>query len=159
LCKLVQTHPYGLIHGGTLSVKEWQRWYNEVAEALEPLERTVHEAHAAEEADGQVHSEIDPQTPPTAVEADVVDLDMAALLEPAELSTLDSDRVNMLRLRKRYYSDALAFIASVAKAVPMIADLLTSKVKSEALEAMEFFCIAHEYNIEGADVRVNATLA
>lgn len=80
-------------------------------------------------------------------------VDLAALTDPNELKSLDADQITLLRLQKRYYGDALSFIATIGKAVPLIADLLTSKVKSEALEAMDFFCVAHEYNIQDAEVR------
>ena len=34
LCKLLETHPFGALHGGTLNLSEWQERYDKVAEEL-----------------------------------------------------------------------------------------------------------------------------
>ncbi|KAK8845335.1 hypothetical protein IAR55_006048 [Kwoniella newhampshirensis] len=34
LCKLLETHPFGALHGGTLNLQEWQDRYDKVAEEL-----------------------------------------------------------------------------------------------------------------------------
>lgn len=70
----------------------------------------------------------------------------------AAFARLDQDKLTKLRLTKRYYSDALTFIAELEKAVPLCETLLASKVKSEVLEAMEFFKVAYEYKLESAEV-------
>lgn len=70
----------------------------------------------------------------------------------AAFARLDQDKLAKLRLTKRYYSDALTFITELEKAVPLIETLLASKVKSEVLEAMEFFKVAYEYKLESAEV-------
>jgi condensin complex subunit 1 len=74
----------------------------------------------------------------------------------AAFARLDQDKLTKLRLTKRYYADALTFIAELEKAVPLIETLLASKVKSEVLEAMEFFKVAYEYKLESAEVSENA---
>ena len=49
---LILTHPYGIIHGGELNVKEWQQRYDEVAAELTSLEqRPVDEGAPVEEED------------------------------------------------------------------------------------------------------------
>lgn len=70
----------------------------------------------------------------------------------AAFARLDQDKLTKLRLTKRYYSDALTFISELEKAVPQCETLLASKVKSEVLEAMEFFKVAYEYKLESAEV-------
>lgn len=34
LCKMLETHPFGALHGGTLNLNEWQERYDKVAEEL-----------------------------------------------------------------------------------------------------------------------------
>jgi condensin complex subunit 1 len=81
------------------------------------------------------------------------ELDMAALTdEQAALAALESNQLLHLRLRKRYYSEALNFIRQVEEAAQMIFQLLGSTHKTEVLESMEFFRVAHEYQLDSAEV-------
>lgn len=80
-------------------------------------------------------------------------IDLAAASQSDKLATVDGDTLNRLRLTKQYYADAIGFISQLDRAMSLIADLIASKVKSEVLEAMEFFKVAYEYKIEAADVR------
>ncbi len=81
------------------------------------------------------------------------ELDMAALTDDqAALAALESDQLLHLRLRKRYYSEALNFIRQVEEAAQIILKLLGSTHKSEVLESMEFFKVAREYQLDSAAV-------
>jgi len=81
------------------------------------------------------------------------ELDMAALTdEQAVVAALGSNQLLHLRLRKRYYSEALNFIRQVEEAAQIVFQLLGSTHKSEVLEAMEFFRVAHEYQLDSAEV-------
>jgi condensin complex subunit 1 len=81
------------------------------------------------------------------------ELDMAALTdEQAALAALESNQLLHLRLRKRYYAEALNFIRQVEEAAQLIFQLLGSTHKAEVLEAMEFFRVAHEYQLDSAEV-------
>lgn len=79
-------------------------------------------------------------------------LDISAI--QAEQSNLDPNLVMQLRLTKKYYTDALRFINAIEGAVPVLAQLLVSTNKSEALEAIRFFRIAYEYKFNGAEVGI-----
>ena len=82
------------------------------------------------------------------------ELDMAALTdEQAALAALESNQLLHLRLRKRYYSEALNFIRQVEEAAQLIFQLLGSTHKTEVLESMEFFRVAHEYQLDSAEVK------
>lgn len=81
------------------------------------------------------------------------ELDMQALTsEQAALAALDGNQMLSLKLRKKYYSEALNFIQQIENAIPIASQLLGSTHKSEVLEAMEFFRIIHEYKFEGSEV-------
>ena len=74
--------------------------------------------------------------------------------EQAALAALDGNQMLSLKLRKKYYSEALNFIQQIENAIPIASQLLGSTHKSEVLEAMEFFRIIHEYKFEGAEVNI-----
>lgn len=82
-------------------------------------------------------------------------IDLAAADQSQMLATVDQDTLTRLRLTKKYYSDAISFIHQLDRAMDTVADLLASTVKSEVLEAMEFFKVAYEYKIEAADVSLS----
>ena len=44
LVKLIMTHPYGLMHGGLLSLSEWETRYKEVSDELEKINAKVGKA-------------------------------------------------------------------------------------------------------------------
>jgi condensin complex subunit 1 len=81
------------------------------------------------------------------------ELDMTALTnEQAALAALESDQLLHLRLRKKYYVEALNFIRLVENSMEIMAQLLGSTNKAEVLESMEFFRVAYEYQFDGAKV-------
>jgi condensin complex subunit 1 len=80
-------------------------------------------------------------------------LDVAALSNEQEaLAALESNEILHLRLRKKYYAEALNFIRQIEGAMETMCKLLGSTNKPEVLEAMEFFRVAHEYKFESAMV-------
>lgn len=80
-------------------------------------------------------------------------LDISALTnEQVALAALQSDQILHLKLRKRYYAEALNFIRQVEGAMETIGKLLGSTNKAEVLESIEFFRVAHEYQFESAEV-------
>ena len=63
--------------------------------------------------------------------------------EQAALAALESNQLLHLWLHKRYYSEVLNFIQQVEEVAQLILQLLRSTHKTEVLEAMEFFKVAH----------------
>lgn len=82
-------------------------------------------------------------------------LNIEALQTEAEaIAILDSNEMLHLKLRKRYYAEGLNFIRQVEQGMKVIEQLLASTNKPEVLESMEFFRVAHEYQFDGAEVRI-----
>lgn len=80
-------------------------------------------------------------------------LDISALTdEQVALAALQSNQILNLKLRKRYYAEALDFIRHIENAMEIIGQLLGSTNKAEVLESIEFFRVAHEYQIVGSEV-------
>jgi condensin complex subunit 1 len=81
------------------------------------------------------------------------ELDLDALGdEQAAVAALESTELMKLRLTKKYCAEALNFVKQIDAAMSTLGDLLGSKSKPEVLETIEFFRVAHEYKLEGADV-------
>lgn len=80
-------------------------------------------------------------------------IDISALTnEQIALAALQSNEILHLKLRKRYYAEGLSFIRHIESGMETIGKLLGSLNKAEVLESMEFFRVAHEYQIQGSEV-------
>lgn len=166
LTKLVWTHPWGLMHGGPLNLEKWQGYYEEVKAKLDKLEDAVGKAverdKAGEESkqDGEDGNEEDKEEGDVS-EDDEMQVDdaenapraLAAMTSEQEaLAALESNEALHLRLRKKYYSEALNFIRTIESAMEPVMQLLGSTNKAEVLESMEFFRVTKEYEFESAEV-------
>ncbi|SOV04085.1 related to YCS4 - subunit of condensin protein complex [Ustilago sp. UG-2017a] len=196
LTKLILTHPFGMLHGGELSLQEWQKRFDIVSKELEqtegslnlPGEHSVDQDGESEADDEEMdddneddqgsdeqngddtvmkdEDDDDEDAPParsrkSKVKKEIakpkakegrrsgVDLQALAAAQ-AEMEPVDAEKVMRLRLTKRYYADAVAFITQLETAMPNLTLLLASTNKAEVLESMEFFRVAYEYKLSGA---------
>ncbi|KAJ6577303.1 non-SMC mitotic condensation complex subunit 1-domain-containing protein [Mycena capillaripes] len=78
--------------------------------------------------------------------------------EQVALETLETNQLLHLRLRKKYYAEALNFIRQIEGTMEIMEKLLGSKNKPEVLEAIEFFRVAHEYKFAKADAGIKKML-
>ncbi|KAF8207249.1 non-SMC mitotic condensation complex subunit 1-domain-containing protein [Mycena galopus ATCC 62051] len=78
--------------------------------------------------------------------------------EQVALETLETNQLLHLRLRKKYYVEALNFIRQIEGTMEIMEKLLGSKNKPEVLEAMEFFRVAHEYKFASAEAGIKKML-
>ncbi|KIJ62112.1 hypothetical protein HYDPIDRAFT_30664 [Hydnomerulius pinastri MD-312] len=86
-------------------------------------------------------------------------VNVAAITSEQEaLAALESNETLHLRLRKKYYAEALNFIKMIEGSMEIITQLLGSTNKAEVLEAMEFFRVTHEYEFEGSEVGIKRML-
>ena len=80
-------------------------------------------------------------------------IDISALTdEQVALAALQSSKMLHLKLRKRYYAEALSFIRQIEDAMDIVEKLLGSTNKAEVLESMEFFRVTYEYQFSKAEV-------
>ena len=80
-------------------------------------------------------------------------VNLAAMTSEQEaLAALESNQVLHLRLRKKYYSEALSFIKTIESAMDSVIQLLGSTNKAEVLESMEFFRVTSEYEFPTSEV-------
>ncbi|SPC64510.1 related to YCS4 - subunit of condensin protein complex [Ustilago sp. UG-2017b] len=196
LTKLILTHPFGMLHGGELSLQEWQKRFDIVSKELVQTEGSLNlpgehsvdqdgeseaddeemdddneDDQGSDEQDGddtvmQDEDDDDEDAPParsrkSKVKKEIakpkakegrrsgVDLQALAAAQ-AEMEPVDAEKVMRLRLTKRYYADAIAFITQLETAMPNLTLLLASTNKAEVLESIEFFRVAYEYKLSGA---------
>lgn len=168
LGKLVSTHPFGVLHGGQLSYKEWNQRLESVEAELNALKPPADSAGVAEKT-GQVDASVDesllddatvlenrPDEPeesplPTAEE-------QAATLKKAAEDAATSELMTKLQLTRKYYLEAIRFIEVLHSATPIVCQLLSSKNKSEVIEAMDFFVVIDAYKIETARTGIRRML-
>ncbi|KAK2461131.1 hypothetical protein APHAL10511_006658 [Amanita phalloides] len=242
--KLLLTHPYGLVHGGTLALDKFETEYKSVKEQLEKVEGVMgnaverqedddegdDEGRDGDEGEGQDNDEsadhprkkkakkakkrpkkqdeddmdvdeeddgdddeeqVDEEeegnrtedamdedsenddggsgespsrkskkkTKKSKVQRRKSQLDVVAVSnEQAALAAMEGTQLLHLRLRKKYYAEALNFIRQIEGAMDTMAQLLGSTNKPEVLEAMEFFRVAHEYQFESARTGIKKML-
>lgn len=86
-------------------------------------------------------------------------LDISALTnEQVALAALESNQMLNLKLRRKYYAEALNFIRQIEGSMEIVGKLLGSTNKAEVLESIEFFRVAHEYQFEGAEPGIKKML-
>jgi condensin complex subunit 1 len=120
------------------------------------MERAKKDAGEGEEEDEQAKDEAedegeDASVRPSRRNGKAPDLD--AIAKEQITAAKDGQAIQHLRLTKKYFSDAIAFIRLIQSGIPALSELLVSTSKAEVLESMQFFRIAHIYEIPLAEVR------
>ena len=165
LGKLVSTHPFSVMHGGQLSHKDWDgrlQAVNAELDALKPPAGSPGLAEKESKADTTVDDALldeatvvdgeEKEVPPMTEEQQQVALRKAA--EDAATSEL----ISKLQLTRKYYTEAVRFIELLHSATPTVCQLLSSKNKSEVIEAMDFFVIIDAYRVEAARMGIRRML-
>ena len=164
LGRLVSTHPFSVMHGGQLSYKDWDARLQAVEAELNLLKPPAGSPGLAEKqcaADTTVDEALlddatqPPQSP--AKEAMSVEEQQKAVEKAAE-EAATSEAMGRLQLTRRYYVEAIRFIEVLQGASSVVCQLLSSKNKSEVIEAMDFFVIIDAYKVETARVGIRRML-
>ena len=174
LSKLITTHPFSLMHGGQLSYKEWNSRLDTVQAELESLEAPIQAAAMSDRQDQQEHTHEGGETTvdgellddATALENGASSTPAASAEQPQATAAPEqvvpnaetSESLARLQLTRRYYTEALGFIQVLNSAVPTICQLLSSKNKSEVIEAMDFFVVADAYRLEASRTGIRRML-
>ena len=144
---LIKTHPFSIMHGSQLSLRDWTT-------RLEAVDAELNALKPPAEAPGLVDKTIDTQLLDDATELpqspqkEMTDEQKIAAVQKAREEAATSEAINKLTLTRRYYVEALKFIEVLHGATTTICQLLGSKNKSEVIEAMDFFEIGDAYDIE-----------
>ncbi|KAF2457530.1 condensin [Lineolata rhizophorae] len=150
LGKLVSTHPFSVLHGGLLARKAWN-------ERLEAVDAEMNALKPPQELQEKTQDTVDEELLDDATQvenkessepAPMTEQQKAAALEKAATEAATSEMMNKLQLTRRYYLEAVRFIDVIHEASPTVTQLLSSKNKSEVIEAMDFFVMIDAYKIE-----------
>ncbi|KAI9837860.1 MAG: hypothetical protein M1819_006794 [Sarea resinae] len=166
LGRLVSTHPFSVMHGGQLSFKDWNDRLEAVEAELNALKPPVNSPGLAEKRSAvdttvdevllddatQIENEA-PKSP-----APMTEEQKMAALQKASEEAATSEAMSRLQLTRRYYVEAIRFIETLHKASGIICQLLSSKNKSEVIEAMDFFVILDAYKVETARLGIRRML-
>lgn len=184
---MLETHPFGALHGGTLNLQEWQERYDKVADELkkvdaqelEKAKREVGIEDDDEESEDDEKKEDEEGTKVKKKKEDGVEEEDDEVQNEStpkfkkkkprqsqldlsaiqsEQASIDPNLITKLRLTKKYYGDALRFINQLESAIPTLCQLLVSTTKTEVLESMRFFRVAYEYDIASAEQGIKTML-
>lgn len=153
LGKLVASHPFSVMHGGELSMIEWEARLEAVEQQINALQPSPEEGAVAQTAEGEeaVDSNLlDEVTQTVAETAEVSDEERQNVLQQAEEDAATQEVLAKLKLTKKYYVEALKFIEVIHEASDIACQLLSAKNKSEVIEAMDFFVVIDAYKVESA---------
>ena len=161
LGKLVSTHPFSVMHGGQLSYKDWNQRLQAVQAELDALKPSVGSPDQVEVSDPADTALLDEATViedeskevPTMTEEQ-----QAAAMKKAADAAAASELMTRLQLTRKYYTEAMRFINVLHEATPVVCQLLSSKNKSEVIEAMDFFVVIDAYKIETAKTGIRRML-
>ena len=165
LGKLVSTHPFSVMHGGQLSYNEWDERLRAVEHQLDALKPPANSPGLGEknsQAEATVDSVLlDDATTvvsPSKEAAPMTEEQQATALKKAQEDAATSELMTRLQLTRKYYTEAMRFIQVLHASTPVVCQLLSSKNKSEVIEAMDFFVIANAYKIEATSTGIRRML-
>lgn len=153
LGKLVSSHPFSVMHGGELSIAEWEARLAAVEEQIAALQPAPEEAAVTQTAEGEeaVDSNLlDEATQGTQETQQMSEEQRQTVLEQAEKDAATQEVLAKLKLTKKYYVEALRFIEVIHQSSDIACQLLSAKNKSEVIEAMDFFVVIDAYKVETA---------
>lgn len=165
LGKLVSTHPFSVMHGGQLSYTEWNQRLQAVQLELDSLKPPSGSPGLGDKGRNP-DSTVDTALLDDATEIDgdskestaLTEEQKAAIVKKAAEDAATTEMMNRLQLTRKYYSEAIRFIEVLHNATPVVCQLLSSKNKSEVIEAMDFFVIIDAYKIEAARTGIRRML-
>ncbi|KAF1809038.1 hypothetical protein P152DRAFT_404082 [Eremomyces bilateralis CBS 781.70] len=159
LGKLISTHPFGAFGKGQLQKKDWTKALQDEdakIDALQPPTELREKTISDETADTELLDDVT-QAEPTVPESMTEDQRIEAM-ERAAKEAATAELINQLQLSRRFFLEALRFIEVIHNACPVVTQLLSSRNKSEVIEAMDFFVTCHVYEIETARIGVRRML-
>lgn len=152
LAKLVSTHPFSVMHGGQLSHKEWSARLDTVdaeLNALRPPETPGFDGADASHVDSALLDDATqlPEDSPSKASG-LSEEEKATAIKKAAEQAATSELLARLQLTRKYYNEAIRFIEVLQSSSGLVAQLLSSRNKSEAIEAMDFFVVLDAYKVE-----------
>lgn len=158
LSRLISTHPFGLLHGTQLTLKEWKKRRDliqaELDQVLPPqLEDPEGNTTQSNGLDVNMLDDIShDDIKPTDAEQEM------KIANNAVVASETSETINRLQLTMKYYIEAINFIHKIHEGIEHAQQLLNSKNKSEIIDSMDLFVLADAYGIEVARYGVRSMI-
>ena len=152
------------MHGGQLASKDWGDRLAAVEAELNALKPPVGSPGLAEKRNAGDTTVDDALLDDATVleereeAAELTSEQQQAAIKKAAEEAATSELLARLQLTRKYYLEAIRFIEVVQSATPIICQLLSSKNKSEVIEAMDYFVIIDAYKIESARTGIRRML-
>ncbi|KAI4914592.1 hypothetical protein J4E90_004623 [Alternaria incomplexa] len=163
LAKLISTHPFTTFDGGLLSTKDWEQRLADVdaqIDALQPPEELRERAPGEQTVDEtllqdatQADNDEAPQHP-----SEMSEEERAAVIAKAQRDAATAQELEKFQAVRKYLMEALKFIEVLNDAAEVVTQLLSSKNKSEVIEAMDFFVTIDAYKIANAKLGIRRML-
>jgi condensin complex subunit 1 len=165
LAKLVSTHPFTAFDGGLLSTKDWTKRLEECENqinALQPPEelrerapgdQTVDESLLQDETQADNAGSEGPKHP-----SEMTEEERHAAIEKAQKDAENAQELEKFMTMRKFLLEALKFIEVVNEAAEVVTQLLSSKNKSEVIEAMDFFTTIDAYKIANSKLGIRRML-
>ncbi|KAJ5397229.1 hypothetical protein N7509_005342 [Penicillium cosmopolitanum] len=161
LSKLVATHPFSVMHGGQLAYKEWNDRLDGVDSELNALRPPKTPGFDAEmtQVDDELLDEATqlPDDSPSKAPR-MTEEEKATAMQKAAEQAATSELLTRLQLTRKYYNEAIRFIEVLHSGSTIVSQLLSSRNKSEVIEAMDFFVVLDAYKVETARTGIRRML-
>lgn len=165
LSKLVTTHPYTAIFEGRLSSKDWINALEEcdaqisslqppdVLKERAPGDQTVDESLLQDATHVDNAESGGPRHP-----SDMTEGERAEAMEKAQNEFATAQDLQRLQTKRKYLMEALNFIEVIDESAEVVTNLLSSKNKSEVIEAMDFFTTIDAYKVANSKIGIRRML-
>ncbi|KAI8938998.1 hypothetical protein NX059_004842 [Plenodomus lindquistii] len=165
LSKLVSTHLFSASFAGQLATKDWTEELDKCdaqINALQPPEALRERAPGDQTVDEnllQDATQVDAEdTGEPKHPSELTEEERAALLEKAEKDAATTQELGRLHKLRKFIKMALKFIKVINESAEVVTQLLSSKNKSEVIEAMDFFVTIEAYKITNAKLGIRRML-
>lgn len=164
LGKLVSTHPFTAFDGGLLSTKDWTQRLDDVEQqisALQPPEELRERAPGDQTVDEsliQDATQADNRAEEPKHPSEMSEEERAAAIEKAQKDAATAQELEKFQTMRKFLLEAIKFIEIINEAAEVVTHLLSSKNKSEVIEAMDFFVTIDAYRIVNAKLGIRRML-
>jgi condensin complex subunit 1 len=164
LGKLVSTHPYVAFDGGLLTTELWTQRLDNVEQqinALQPPEELRERAPGDQTVDEsllQDATQADNGSDGPKHPSEMTEEERAAAVEKAQQDAATAQELAKFQALRKHLIEALNFAEVINEAAEIVTQLLSSKNKSEVIEAMDFFVTIHAYKVANAKLGIRRML-
>lgn len=128
LGEFLRKHPF-CVDGGELSLKLFQDRLHDIDSHLDAIE-------------------------PAEIKDSMMGSNEQLAIPSAEEELAKAQTMQTLLMQKRYYTDALTFVRQLDSVIPTLCKLLSSNIKTEVFEVMDFFVDSFVYKLHSSELGI-----